>query len=181
MQSLFRYRWVHYLHCQDSHPLPADTKVYFTNQTPRITFLNEPLGVVFPEHGQLFTEGFPLKFAPSLPKRIPHLFTVPDHYKIWYWIALKTWIQVMVKSCHLCMCSVHISSKWLIKLGIVSVAGKKKGEDPSRGHRSRLSEKDNMYSIWFPHKEARRSKSIQIGKLKSVWINTISSIAIAIT
>ena len=60
------------------------------------------------------------------------------------------------KSCHLCMCSVHISSKWLIKLGIVSVAGKKKGEDPSRGHRSRLSEKDNLYSIWFPHKEARR-------------------------
>ena len=93
----------------------------------------------------------------NLPLRSPKgsLISSPS-LTIWYWIPLKTWIQMMIKSCHLCMCSVHISSKWLIKLGIVSVAGKKKGEDPSRGHRSRLSEKDNLYSIWFPHKEARR-------------------------
>ena len=45
---------------------------------------------------------------------------------------------------NLCMCSLHISSKWLIKLGIVSVAGKKKGEQPSRGQRSRFSEKTRM-------------------------------------
>ena len=104
---------------------------------PQFVHLNKPLWVVLPEHGKLFTKGFPLELAPSLTKGIPHLFTIPDQH--WRRCTNATFETQYLSSLHLCMCSVHISSKWLIKLGMVSVAGKKKGEQPSLGHRSRLS------------------------------------------
>ena len=102
--------------------------------------LRKPLGIVFPEHGQLFPENFPLELASPLTKGISHIFSIPEI------TSLRTiWpLWTKTRPTNLCMCSLHISSKWLIKLGIVSVAGKKKGEQPSRGQRSRFSEKTRM-------------------------------------
>ena len=101
--------------------------------------LRKPLGIVLPEHGQLFPENFPLELASPLTKGISHIFSIPEIPILHIWpLCTKT------RPTNLCMCSLHISSKWLIKLGIVSVAGKKKGEQPSRGQRSRFSEKTRM-------------------------------------
>ena len=101
--------------------------------------LRKPLGIVLSEHGQLFPENFPLELASPLTKGISHIFSIPEITSLRMWpLCTKT------RPTNLCMCSLHISSKWLIKLGIVSVAGKKKGEQPSRGQRSRFSEKTRM-------------------------------------
>ena len=120
-------------------PSPCISWVLIKSIAQFESHLRKPLGIVLSEHGQLFPENFPLELASSLTKGISHIFSIPEIPILRMWpLSTKT------RPTNLCMCSLHISSKWLIKLGIVSVAGKKKGEQPSRGQRSRFSEKTRM-------------------------------------
>ena len=65
---------------------------------PQFVHLNKPLWVVLPEHGKLFTKGFPLELAPSLTKGIPHLFTIPDQH----WRRGTSATRVCTCACALC-------------------------------------------------------------------------------